>query len=90
LKRLIDILKKFDQKHHYAPSSAASQPDDQPGVDPSKTAFKASKLTKRSKIFHLSLEQLKWPLSKVETSALIEQIERHKNTCVLALSTENW
>lgn len=38
---------------------------------------------------HVALAELKWPLSKGDTKELIEQIERHKSTCILALSTDN-
>jgi hypothetical protein len=46
------------------------------------------KATKRSNLFQrLSRNDLKWPLSKAKTSELITQLERHKATCIFALST---
>ena len=34
----------------------------------------------------MDLKDLKWPLRKSETMQLIEVLERHKNTCTLALA----
>ena len=45
------------------------------------------KATKRSNLFQrLSRNDLKWPLSKSKTTELINQLERHKAICILALS----
>jgi hypothetical protein len=44
------------------------------------------KALKRSNLFQqLSRNDLKWPLSKSKTTELINQLERHKATCILAL-----
>lgn len=34
----------------------------------------------------MKVNDLKWPLRKSETMLLIESLERHKNTCTLALA----
>ena len=34
----------------------------------------------------MEAKDLKWPLRKSETMQLIEALERHKNTCTLALA----
>jgi len=45
------------------------------------------KTTKRSNFFQrLSWNDLKWPLSKSKTTELIRRLERHKATCIIALS----
>ncbi|MCJ1244877.1 Ankyrin-2 [Trapelia coarctata] len=36
----------------------------------------------------LTLNDLKWPLSRSRTLELISDLERHKSTCILALSTD--
>ena len=42
-----------------------------------------------SRLRRLDAKDLKWPLSRSRTLGLIEALERHKSTCILALAKDN-
>jgi hypothetical protein len=84
-----DILKVFDKKAKSLDVGLAGLSIAGSSVTGATTSESTPKnATKKPNIFQrLSGSDLKWPLSKSETAGLIERLERHKATCIIALST---
>jgi hypothetical protein len=72
------ILEGFERKANPAPST------------PSSTVKSVVKRKGKvpSNFSRLSMNDLKWPLSKSSTLALIESLQRHKTSCILGLCSE--
>lgn len=85
LKQIEQIFRGFDDVNQQEDDHRELDATPQSQYEAGKTKQKRSKM---SRIFHVALAELKWLLSKGDTMELIEQIERHKNTCILALSTD--
>jgi hypothetical protein len=76
LRQINRILVDFERK-------AAAEPANEVREDAA-----ASNKSKKGIFNRLSRTDLKWPLSKSKTVELIERLERHKSTCIMALAAD--
>lgn len=84
-KEISEVLEQFDSTHN-----SSSHVDENSHDDPTPaTQVQASKPRKRD-LLRIIPPRYRWPLEKSETMALIESLERHKNVCLIALTTSEW
>lgn len=76
LRQINRVLAEFEQKATKKPATKVDE-DTATSNKPKKSIFN-----------HLSRAELKWPLSKSKAMELIEQLERHKSTCIMALAAD--
>ena len=82
LNEILNVLVSFERK---ASRAALASIDE--GADVSHAVQPSLAAAKKNIFRRLSRSDLKWPWSKSKTMELLASLERHKSTCILALST---